>query len=752
MHEEIPKKFGREVSLISNLFKFQKLPKDTIYGYFIDFTPEVDINNKDLKKHLLRCANQQIKNRIGTYYYYDFLVSRTKFEEPFSIITAGHDSTEYKLDIRYVSAIEEGSDQFCWFLNILIKMQQKALGLKQLTNKPAFYNSDQAVELPQIGLSIWNGYRATVTSIGPVMTMCMDICSKIINTKNVLDAMEEIRERNPELRRKKMNDFLYNQIVMTKYNKRFYRVQKVDFDSDPNSVFDTKAGPISIKDYYLQQYRIKIKNLSQPLLIAVQRNQELKVVPELCFLTGVPEFAKRNGNMMRQVREANKSSPNDRYHAITEHIEKMATEGMDLSEEQGLIVDKKPIRIQAIEFNPVKIQLKNETLECSERGFNIRSPIKTPTSIHLLRICYQSQDYNNANFLEKSLRTRMRNIGINLESVDYFEYSSSGYLCEYLESLKFMHEIPKIVVIILQRRDKTYEDIKLITTNNEIPIQCMLSLQFSNEKKIESVLTNVAHQIAAKTGSQLWTIPHCEGIPRITMVVGMDVYHDTVNKKESILAFSASLNPEFTKYYSTVRKQPKIGEEISNSAESCFHEALITFFEETKRRFLPNLIVVYRDGVGDSQEDIVKDIEISGLKKVISSFQGYNPEIVYIVVCKRIDQRFFMSNRDMMGNPKAGTCILDSQVCDESTFYMITATVNQGTATPVKYKIVENSSSISKEILAKFSYGLCHLYYNWKGAIKLPVPTQLSHKLAYMIGENIHKDAGPNLRKSLWYL
>ncbi|OMJ81439.1 hypothetical protein SteCoe_18117 [Stentor coeruleus] len=743
---------GREIRLISNLFRFQKLPIDTIYGYFINFTPEVDINNKDLKKHLIRNAKRQIHTFIGEHFFYDILISKTKNEEPFIITSTGRDSTEYKLTIHYTNTIEQGSDQFNWYLNILIKIQQKALGLKQLTNKPAFYNSDQAVELPQIGLNIWNGYKATINRINTTMTMCLDICSKIINTKNVLDAIGEIQERNTEFRRKKITDFLCNQVVMTSYNKHFYRVQRIDFDLNPNSAFETKNGPVSIKDYYLNQYNIKIKDLNQPLIISIQRAQEIKIVPELCFLTGVPEFAKRNGNMMRQVRDANKSNPNDRYYAITKHTERMVGEGRKISEIQGFIVDPKPIGVVAIEFNPVKIQLKNETFDCSDRGFNLKSPFKTPVLINFLRICYNNQDYSNASFFEKSLRARMRNSGVNLENIDYFEYSSNSNLCQHLEALKSQKEIPKIVVVILQNRSKTYDDIKQISASIEIPIQCVLSFQFSNQKKIESVITNIAHQIAAKTGSQLWTIPHCEGIPRVTMIVGMDVYHDTVNKKESILGFNASLNPEFTKYYSTIRKQSKVGEEISNSVESCFYEGLLAFFDETRRRFLPNLIIVFRDGVGDSQENLVKDIEIVGLKKVISGFQGYNPEIVYIVVCKRIDQRFFMNTRDTIGNPRAGTCITDSQVCDDSTFYMITSSVNQGTATPVKYKIIENTSKINRDVIAKFSYGLCHLYYNWKGAIKLPVPTQLSHKLAYIVGESIHKDANTNMRKSLWFL
>jgi aubergine-like protein len=232
----------------------------------------------------------------------------------------------------------------------------------------------------------------------------------------------------------------------------------------------------------------------------------------------------------------------------------------------------------------------------------------------------------------------------------------------------------------------------------------------------------------------------------------MDVHHDTVNQRESVLGFSASLNPDFTKYYSTIRKQAKVGEEISAAVEDCFKEAIVNFYEETKKRFLPSLIIVFRDGVSDSQEDLVRSIEVAGLKKIIAGFQGYDPEIIYMVVRKGIDQRFFQSNKGQYWNPKAGTVILDPMICDDSTFYLITSTVTQGNAAPVKYRIIENTSNVSKAVLAKFSYGLSHLYYNWKGAIKIPAPIQLSHKIAYIVGENVHRDASMNLRKSLWYL
>ena len=562
-----------------------------------------------------------------------------------------------------------------------------------------------------------------------------------------------MKDYNIEIRKKKINDLLVNQVIMTKYNKLFYRVSYIDYESSPESTFEGKNGAISFRRYMQDQYNLPVRSARQPLLVSVQKGLEKKLIPEFCYLTGIPERAKRDGNTMRQVRDANNSNPNDRYKAIKAHAEKMQSgDYLEFANSQQLVVQVPSLTVKAYELPPVKIQLKDETMECGERGFNVRGLIRHSVPIPHLRILHSRDDHSNAAVLEKTLRSRFNNSGIKVELIDFDQYSSDSDLLSQLSNIRSSSVIPTIILVLLQRRDSVYNEVKQLALNADLPVQCLLSTQFRYDRKIDSVLTNLAHQIAAKTGSQLWSVPYCEGIPKITMIVGMDVHHDTVNKRQSVLGYSASLNPEFTKYYSTIRKQDKVGEEISAAVEGCFREAIVNFFEETKKRFLPSLIIVYRDGVGETQEDLVRSIEVEGLKKIISEFKDYNPEIIYLVVRKGINQRFFMGRGGDYFNPKAGTLVLDESICDENEFYLITSTVTQGNAAPVKYRIIENSSSVPKAVLAKFSYGLCHLYFNWKGPIKTPVPIQLSHKIAYLVGESVHRDAGMGLRKSLWYL
>ena len=740
------------VSLVSNCFRFLCTPANTIYGYFIEYSPAIEASNQDLKRFLIRKAQKLIQEHLGEFYYYDLVISKNKVLEPFTVIVQGKSNINFNLIVRFINEISPDSIQFLWYLNILIKIQQRSLGLKQLTNKPAFFSPEDSIDLGNLGITIWNGYKATVNCVANDLMLTMDITSKILNKKNVLSAIQEVNERSYEIWKRKVSDLLCGQIVMTIYNKRFYRVVRIDFDSTPESEFEMKEGKMTFVEYLMQQYNICVKVMNQPMLVANQRNMDLKLIPELCYLTGVPDHIRKDSKIMRSIRDSNKSRPNERFHSILSHLHKMTSQIKLLSESLSLSINPTPVQVRAYELPNIRIILKSESIECIDGGFLIKSTIKNPAPISLLRIYHNSFDQQNAAFLQVSLTGRLRSFGILVEEIDFQVFDSPPELFEHINMLPYNLPLPKIIIIILPRRDKLYNEVKKLALQVEIPLQCIVSSQFRYQRKIESILGNLSLQIAAKTGSQLWTIPRTAGMPQITMIVGMDVYHDTVNKKQSVLGFAASLNPDFTKYYSTIRKQAKVGEEISESAEDCFREALLAFYQETRQRFLPSLIVVFRDGVGDAQENIVKNIEIKGLMRVLKKFHNYEPEIIYMVICKRIDTKFLIEENGSYFNPKAGTCIYDEEICEHETFYLITTNVVQGTVTPVKYKIVHNSSSISKKVISQFAFGLCHLYYNWKGAIKLPVCTQLAHKLAYVVGENVHRDASEKLKRTYWYL
>jgi aubergine-like protein len=57
--------------------------------------------------------------------------------------------------------------------------------------------------------------------------------------------------------------------------------------------------------------------------------------------------------------------------------------------------------------------------------------------------------------------------------------------------------------------------------------------------------------VNAKLGFPLWVVEPVEKISKKTMVIGVDVYHKTIKGKNSCAGFVASLDAEFSKYYSS---------------------------------------------------------------------------------------------------------------------------------------------------------------------------------------------------------
>lgn len=125
------------------------------------------------------------------------------------------------------------------------------------------------------------------------------------------------------------------------------------------------------------------------------------------------------------------------------------------------------------------------------------------------------------------------------------------------------------------------------------------------------------------------------------------------------------MNSTFTKYYSRVSFQ-RTGQELVDGLKVCMTEAIRQFFEVN--HFLPEVIIVYRDGVGDGMLQAVVSIYLSSsssaafldvktlqvdheVPQVKATFQmigeKYKPRLCVIVVKKRIHTRLF-DNRTIL--------------------------------------------------------------------------------------------------------
>lgn len=153
----------------------------------------------------------------------------------------------------------------------------------------------------------------------------------------------------------------------------------------------------------------------------------------------------------------------------------------------------------------------------------------------------------------------------------------------------------------------------------------------------------------------------------------------------------------------------------------------------------PEMIAIYRDGVGGPiSERFVNEFEgeNSSMMKVLSSFaQGYNPEILYTIVDKKSGLRLFKGQEGNESNPIPGT-VVDSVIVSRDglqTFdFVMISNDNPRTASalPVLYKVITNTTGLSKKEIEQFTYHQCFNYFGFSGPIKVPAALKYAEKLA----------------------
>lgn len=93
--------------------------------------------------------------------------------------------------------------------------------------------------------------------------------------------------------------------------------------------------------------------------------------------------------------------------------------------------------------------------------------------------------------------------------------------------------------------------------------------------KLRSITQKIALQMNCKLGGELWALK----IPMTSlMVCGMDVYHDSINKKNSVVGFVSSLNTTLTRWFSQAMFQ-KAGDEIVHTIKMALLESIKKYSE-----------------------------------------------------------------------------------------------------------------------------------------------------------------------------
>ncbi|NXK82380.1 PIWL1 protein, partial [Amazona guildingii] len=751
---------GVMVKLTTNYFRLTSRPQWALYQYHVGYSPEMEARR--LRSALLF----QHEELIGKTHAFDgsvlFLPKKlvNKVTEVFSRTRNGED---VKITITLTNELPPSSPTCLQFYNIIFRRLLKMLNLQQIGRN--YYNPNDPISVPNHRLMIWPGFTSSILQYEESIMLCVDVSHKVLRSETVLDFMYSLYYQVEEQRfRDTCAKELIGLIVLTKYNNKTYRVDDIDWDANPQCTFRKSDGSeISYVDYYKRQYNQEITDLNQPVLISQCRRKgrnmmpgPVVLIPELCFLTGLTEKMRNDFNMMRDLAVHTRLPPEQRQREIGRLVEYIRKDDNVQKELQdwGLSFDSHLLSFmgrvvqgekilqsgKVFDYNPQFGDWSKET-----RG----APLICPKPLDNWLLIYTRRNYDTANTLLQNLFKVTPAMGIKMNKATMIEVDdrTEAYLRGLQQSITSDTNIV-FCVLSSTRKDKYDAIKKYLCTDCPVPSQCVVARTLSKPQTVMAIATKIALQMNCKMGGELWSVE----IPlKQVMIVGIDCYHDTLTGKQSIAGFVSSLNQTMTRWFSRCVVQSR-GQELVDGLKACLQTALRDWFKWNK--YLPSRIIVYRDGVGDGQLYTLVNYEVPQFLDCLKSIgKDYNPRLTVIVVKKRVNTRFFAESVGTLKNPTPGT-VVDVEVTRPEwyDFYIVSQAVRNGCVTPTHYNVIYDTSKLKPDHIQRLTYKLCHMYYNWSGVIRVPAPCQYAHKLAFLVGQSIHREPNLLLSDKLYYL
>ncbi|GFY94277.1 argonaute family protein [Actinidia rufa] len=275
--------------------------------------------------------------------------------------------------------------------------------------------------------------------------------------------------------------------------------------------------------------------------------------------------------------------------------------------------------------------------------------------------------------------------------------------------------------------------------------QCMAPMRVNDQ-----YLNNLLLKINAKLGglNSLLAVEHSPSIPLVskvpTIIIGMDVSHGSPGQSDipSIAAVVSSRHwPLISRYRASVRTQsPKVEmidslyKRVSDTEdEGIMRELLLDFYLSSGKR-KPDQIIIFRDGVSESQFNQVLNIELDQIIEACKFLdEKWSPKFVVIVAQKNHHTKFFQPGSP--DNVPPGT-VIDNKICHprNNDFYLCAHAGMIGTTRPTHYHVLLDEIGFSADELQELVHSLSYVYQRSTTAISVVAPICYAHLAATQVG------------------
>ncbi|CAG9764078.1 unnamed protein product [Ceutorhynchus assimilis] len=753
---------GTVIRLKANYFQLISATKWGLNQYRVDFNPPID----DTRARKKLVANG-IRPFNVTGYLFDGTVLYTPnrlHPEPCEFVSQDETTQQnIKVEIRMVGEVNEGDYHYLQLFNIIIRKCFNYMNFQLLGRN--YFDPNLKVAIHEHNLELWPGFLTSMKQYEQNIMLNVDLSFKVLRTDKVYDLLLECgSSRDPKQEFQKR---VIGAIVLTEYNNKTYRIDDVDFKKTPDDTFTKRDGSqISYRQYFQERYQIRIQHNEQPLLVSRSKPREIRagmpdlvvLLPELCIMTGLSDKQRENFQLMRSMGEHTRVNPGDRMRKLLQFVERLRACPAALEEIRrwDLKLADCLIELQGRVLPQESLLLRsNQPIQGGEEADwtrNLRTaPMYHIVNVDKLAIIAPSRVTQAAQEFGQMLSKVGKGMSMNINSKVFAisDDRNSSYISE-IEKVHAQMKPSMVMVVLTNNSGDRYNAIKKkCYIDNALPCQVMVARNLTS-KGTMSIATKVAIQMNCKMGGAPWATT----TPKNTMVVGYDVCRDTAQRSKSFAGMVASMDQGCTQYFSMAIEHA-FEQELSSNIASFMLLACKRYQQINK--VIPERILVYRDGVGDGQIQYVKEFEVEMIKTKLSEelYRDVPLKMAYIIVSKRINTKIFRAQANQRNdfNPPPGTVVDDVITWPERyDFYIVSQCVRQGTVAPTSYNVIEDTLGIDANKLQKFTYKMCHMYFNWSGTVRVPAPCQYAHKLAFLTAQSLHRPASSALNNTLYYL
>ena len=757
-----------------NIFEFSTIKDLKLYKYPFQINPPVEQNAYKLIQTIFKVRYKDIFSKYGIFTISgDSLFSMNKIEQPntFKSIVYFKGKYEYTIEInkfsneKIIKKEDVKKDSLTkQFIEIIIK--DILLSNPNLNFDKGLFvlkGNEMKIESERVSINYYPGFINKFIETEKGNFINVSLKNKIESSENILEYLNKWIHGDKYTHNKIRKDLIGRWFY---FYKKKYKIDEILFDRNPvNQTLYSNGKTLTLKNYYIEKYKIDIKNNNQPLILNYKKGPQGQIlttyyIPELCTFSGLDEMQQKDNYFMKELSRITKIDPETRVKQTNKFLDLLKDEN---KKGEGQLSSKEKLELYGIIVQPPQESFygylmeepkilagRNKTISTTSRQF----PLFSKKEMKSWLCFYEKSNYNEAETLFNCLSKASKAYGLNITEPEWVEMHNKSRAIDWIETAEsYLNSNYKeednnneyaFVIYLIKNNSKIYDDLKKHSLCKNGYVSQVVKTTSLKAKGMMSICSKILLQINAKLGGISYkTIIDKTILDREIMVVGVD--SSSFNKKTGV-AMVSTIDNSFADFFNSEKILNEKDDSLQYCVSSFLEDAIPNYFAKNKKN--PKNIIIYRQGISDNLIYLLKN-EVMQIEQVCKK---YDILFYYILVNTRTTFKFFEKNGDHYINPGAGLLVINGITQrDKFEFYIQPQQVTGGSATPTKFHVAYGNMNFP-EIIPKFTYDLCHIYSNWQGTVRIPNVIKAAEKLSKMTVKSTQGELNEKLKLGQSYL